>query len=149
MCSLLFPYLSAIQNNGSLCQMFVAFRVYTGVRHTSSLDRTSEEGAQRWVQSGRQSLMKLKRGPMVFVMELSKKSLGDPSSLLAGMPSSLVTNPSFHRIPCSLQHTLQAQSTSVAGWHKSLPAKTVLPVFAQRHRVCKHTKLGLLTGIFS
>ena len=53
---------------------------------------------------------------MVFTMELSKNSLGAPSSLLAGMPSSLVTNPSFHRTPCSLKSTQCTLSAHEAPW---------------------------------
>ncbi len=52
-------------------------------------------GAHVAVLSGRQSLMKLKRGPMVLTTDLLKKRLGAPKMLPAGTPSSFVRNASL------------------------------------------------------
>lgn len=61
------------------------------------------EGAQRAAASGRQSLMKLRRGPMLFTMLLSNRVRGEASTAPAGSPSSFVTNPIFHFTSRSLQ----------------------------------------------
>lgn len=72
---------------------------------TSSEERRIVVGAHCVVQSGKQSLMKLKRGPMLLTTDLLKKRRGAPSMLSAGWPNSFVRNAIFTCTSLGLQPT--------------------------------------------